>query len=64
MAPKKETSKINRRAQIIKVRVPRVLTRENFVKKESGEDMELRMSRCVRGYHGYQREREAVVGEI
>ena len=25
--------------------------------------MELRMSRCVRGYHGYQRVREAVVGE-
>ena len=25
--------------------------------------MELRMRSCVRGYHGYQRVREAVVGE-
>ena len=30
---------------------------------ESGEKMELRMRSCVRGYHGYQRVREAVVGE-
>ena len=30
---------------------------------ESGEEMELRMSSCVHGYHGYQHVREAVVGE-
>ena len=30
---------------------------------ESGEEMDLRMRSCVHGYHGYQRVREAVVGE-
>ena len=30
---------------------------------ESEEEMELRMRSCVRGYHSYQRVREAVVGE-
>ena len=30
---------------------------------ESGEETELRMSCCVRGYDGYQRVREAAVGE-
>ena len=35
----------------------------SFVKMESEEEMELRMRSCVRGYHGYQRVREGVVGE-
>ena len=30
---------------------------------ESGEEMELRMSSCVRGYHGCQLVQGAVVGE-
>ena len=30
---------------------------------ERGEEMELRMSSYIRGYHGYQGVREAVVGE-
>ena len=30
---------------------------------ESGEEIGLKMSCCVRGYHGYQRVREAAVEE-
>ena len=30
---------------------------------ESGEEMEFRMTSCVRGYHVYQRVWEAVIGE-